>query len=313
MIEFLVIKDEKYYEISELVTKVSYQDTFNDGCSKLDFTYISKDFDIQNGNVVSFIYDKAKIFYGYVFKISRGKDKEISITAYDQLRYCKAKDTLVLKEDTTTTITNKMCNYFKLKKGTITDTKYIVETSVQEDKTWLDIIYSSISETLMNQKKWYILRDEYNSIALKEVGDLKLDLVLGDASYCYDYKYDKSIDSDFYNFIKLAAIDKEAKTLEVTVSQDEKSMKTFGVLQFYKSIDNTYSAEKAKTMADNLLSLYNKEAETISLECLGDTRIRAGSSFHGQIEDIKLDRRLIVKSVTHSFLPIHTMSLEVMT
>ncbi|BCJ92594.1 phage protein [Anaerocolumna cellulosilytica] len=313
MIEFLVSTGGKIYEINDLITKVTYQDTFNNGCSKLEFTYISKNLTIQNGSVIRFKYDNTNIFYGYVFKISRGKGTEINVTAYDQLRYCKAKDTLVLKGDTVTTITNKMCNYFKLNKGTIVDTRYVLETSVQEDKTWLDIIYGSISDTLMNQKKWYLLRDEFGSIALRETSDLKLDMILGDESYCYDYQYDKSIDNDFYNFIKLAAIDKEAKTLEVTVAQDETSVKNFGVLQYYKSIDKKYSTAQAKSMADNLLSLYNKEAETISLDCLGDTRIRAGSSFHGQIEDIKLNRRLVVKSVTHKFLPIHTMSLEVMT
>jgi hypothetical protein len=313
MIEFLVSTGGKIYEINDLITKVSYQDAFNNGCSKLEFTYISKNLTIENGSVVRFKYDNTNIFYGYVFKTSRGKGSEINVTAYDQLRYCKAKDTLVLKGDTVTTVTNKMCNYFKLNKGTIADTKYVLETSVQEDKTWLDIIYGAISDTLMNQKKWYLLRDEFGSIALRETDELKLELLLGDESYCYDYQYDKSIDNDFYNFIKLAAIDKDAKTLEVTVSQDEASRKKFGVLQYYKSIDKKYSPEQAKSMADNLLTLYNKEAETISLDCLGDARVRAGSSFHGQIEDIKLNRRLIVKSVTHSFLPIHTMSLEVMT
>lgn len=65
-------------------------------------------------------------------------------------------------------------------------------------------------------------------------------------------------------------------------------------------------------MADNLLSLYNREAESVSLECIGDTGVRAGNSFQAIIKDIDLNQRLIVKSVTHNFLPNHTMSLEVM-
>ena len=312
MMEFLIKVDNKLYEISELVTKVSYQDTLNDGCSKLEFSYLNEDLEIKNGSKVWFKYDNSEIFNGYVFKSSRGKNKEISITAYDQLRYCKAKDTLVIDGDTVTTIVNKMCNYFHLRKGNISDTKYVLATTAQEDKTWIDIIYSSISDTLTNAGKWYVLRDEFGLITLWEIGDLKLNLILGDESLCYDYKYTKSIDNDFYNMIKLVSIDEDAKKADVTVSKDDTSIETYGYLQYYKNIDKNYNKSQAKAMADSLLSLYNSEAESVSLDCIGDIRVRAGSNFIARIKDIKLDKTLIVKSVTHTFLPTHTMSLEVM-
>lgn len=312
MMEFIVSMDGTFYEISELVTKISYEDTLNDGCSKLEFSYISKELEIKNGSAVRFTYNDTGIFHGYVFKISRGKGNEISVTAYDQLRFCKAKDTLVTKGESVTTLVGKMCNYFKLHKGTVADTKYILTTGVQDDKTWLDIIYSAISDTLLYKAKWYALRDEFGVITLRELGELGTDLVLGDYSLCYDFKFDKSIDDDFYNMIKLVSEDEEAKKVGITVTKDDVSIGDFGVLQYYKNIDKKYNAAQVKAMADNLLKLYNKEKETISLDCLGDTSIRAGSGFYCRIGDIGYNKKLIVKKASHDFLPNHTMSLEVM-
>ncbi len=312
MIKFIVKADEKIYEISELITKVSFRDSLNDGCSKLEFSYINKDLNIKNGSIIRFSYKDANIFQGYVFKVSRGKGNEISVTAYDQLRYCKAKDTVYTKGKTVSSITEQMCNYFHLQKGDIAKSDYILTTSIQDDKSWLDIIYSAISDTLLNKNKWYVLRDEFGRITLREIGDLNLNLILGDSSLCYDYKHELSIDDEFYNLIKLVIKDEEAKQAEVIVSKDDKSISTYGFLQYYKAVDKKYNTSQVKNMADNLLSLYNREAESVSLECIGDTGVRAGNSFQAIIKDIDLDQRLIVKSVTHNFLPNHTMSLEVM-
>ena len=80
----------------------------------------------------------------------------------------------------------------------------------------------------------------------------------------------------------------------------------------FEVLDKNYNPSQAKAKADALLQLYNREVETLELPCLGDVRVRAGTSFYGQIEDIQLNRRLIVREVTHEFIPVHTMTVSVM-
>lgn len=307
----LVKVSGKIYEISELVTSISYTDNLNDGCSKLEFSYINDKLIIENGSYVQFKYDNTGIFSGFVFKHGHKKGKEIAITAYDQLRYCKAKDEIVVLKDTATTLTKRMCTYFGLRAGTLTDTKYVLATGVQDGKTWLDIVYDSIGETLENTGKKFCLRDEFGFITLRDLDDLKLNLILGDCSLCYDFNYEKSIDDEFYNKIKIYVNGDKGKNGQFIVEKSNSSIKKYGLLQYFESIDKEVNISQVKAKAKVLLGSYNQEAESLSLECLGDTSIRAGNSFYVYIEDIELCKLLFVKSVTHKFLPSHTMSLEV--
>ena len=94
---------------------------------------------------------------------------------------------------------------------------------------------------------------------------------------------------------------------------DQNSVNQYGNLLYYEHADtkNAQDAEKLKDKAKKLLQLYNYEKESIKLNCIGDHSVRAGCSIYGSVADIALDRRVIVKSVTHKYLPTHTMELEV--
>ena len=321
MIEFLVENkaDNKIYEIGELVSSIAYTDTFNDGCSKLDFSYIDKDLRIANGSIVKFKYNDNNIFYGYVFKSKKGKGKEIQVTAYDQLRYLKAKDTMVVDDITLGALIKKGCVRFNLKPGNIADTKYKLTTIIQDDKTWLDIFYDGVDDTSHSTEKKYCVRDEFGSIALRDLEDLRLKLIIGDESLCYDYNYEKSIDDNTYNQIKLVKENEKSGRLDVFIAQDSDSFGEWGVLQYFEKVDKDMNDAQIKSKADALLGLYNREEESLDLSCLGDTRVRAGCGMLVSINDLGItpnvtnnivEGYLIVKNVTHEFLPIHTMYLE---
>ncbi len=309
MTKLLVKVKGKVYDISQLINEISFEDKLNNGCSKLKFSYIDNNIELTNGCVVSFTFNDSRLFYGYVFNISRNKTSEISVTAYDQLRYCKVKDSVVIKNDSVTTLTNKMCNYFDLKKGSLANTTYQLLTDVKEDTTWLDIIYSSIEETEKNSGEKYLLRDEHGSICIRNLDELQLNLAIGDQTLLRNYTYAKSIDNEFYNQIKLNLKSKSDENSQFIIKKDTNSISKYGLMQYY---GNTYNknSSKVKQEAKNLLDKYNKEKETFSLSCIGDIRIRAGVSFYGVVSDINFNQRLIVKSVTHRFIPAHTMEVE---
>jgi hypothetical protein len=304
--ELLIEIKKKIYDIGDLAKSISWTDRLNDGCSKLEISFISNP-GINNGDIIRFVYGDIK-FFGVVFKVSVNRSNEVSITAYDKLRYAKEKDAFsTTGSDTASSLTSKMCSYFKFDKGTIADTGYLLAANVYTG-TWLDTIYDAISETLQNTGKKYCLRDEYGCISLRDIEDLRLNVVLGENKYCYEFDYERSIDDGFYNIIRI----QDKMNSQVIEEKSIDSVNKYGPLQYFEIASEGMNASQIKEKIRSLLRLFNQEKETLTLDCLGDVRIRSGNSFYCDISDINLKKWLIVKSVTHKFIPTHTMSLEVM-
>lgn len=306
--ELFVKIGQDVYDISESITSVKFSETINEGPSKLSFKMLDIGLKIENGSCVYFKYDGAEIFYGYIFKIDDGNGPEIDCTAYDQLRYLKVKKSFVLNKKTAGRFIKEVCYMFKMKWGHIADTKYVIPLTSYSSQTFLDVFTDIMKQTFVGTNEYYIFRDEFGKVSLRNLKELELNLVIGDSSLCYDYSRSFSIDGETYN--KITYLNEEGE--RIGEFDDLETQKKWGVLKKYEVLKEDIEPAQLEKIGKNILALYNKEEQTLDIKCIGDKRVRAGSSFYLDIGDKNINRNAIVKSVSHEFTPVHTMDLEVM-
>lgn len=100
---------------------------------KLVFKVLKDDIlDFSEGSPVRMKVDGDNVFFGFVFKQQRSKDKIITVTAYDQLRYLKNKDTKVYSKFIRLLL--KMVK--RMKRFTLQRLKVLCMTPVQQRTSW---------------------------------------------------------------------------------------------------------------------------------------------------------------------------------
>jgi hypothetical protein len=257
-------------------------------------------FKIEEGNAVAIYINNNKFFYGFVFTKQMSKDKVISYTAYDQLRYFKNKDTFIYKKKTASEVVKLIGSRFSLNCGKLADTKYKM-SAVEDNIELFEIIQNALDETLMTKEKLYVLYDEFGKIRLSNVSDMKVNSCLIDEETAEDYTYKSSIDEETYNQIKLVYENKDKGTYDLYVAKSSKNINKWGVLQYLEKIDDP---DVGKLKSQAYLKLYNKKTKSLSISgVIGNTSVRAGSLVPVVLNllDVKIANYMLVEKVTHTF------------
>ena len=265
-------------------------------------------FKVIKDNVINFVegdavrlnVDGSNVFYGFIFKKTRDKEHIITVTAYDQLRYLKNKDTYVYENKTASEFIKMIAKDFRLQTGTIEDTKYKIESRIEENTSLFDMIQNALDLTLENKKQMYVLYDDFGKITLKSLDNMQLNLLI-DSETGENFNYTSSINENTYNKIKLTFDNEETGKRDVYIAQDSKNINQWGVLQFHETLQK---GENGKAKADALLSLYNAKTRNLSVKnAFGDVRVRAGSMLVVMLNlgDVQVKNMMLVEKCKHTF------------
>lgn len=276
---------------------------------KCSFTLIpDRRLRIEEGNAVRLDVKGIPVFFGFIFERSWGSDGRVKVTAYDQLRYLKNKDSYQYENKSAGEIVRMIAGDYQLKTGLLEETGYLLSRN-EKDKSLFDIILNALDVTMIGTGRLFVLYDDVGSLTLKSIESMKLNVVISDkAGQDYDYKV--SIDSNTYNQIKLFYDNQEAKKREVYMTRSTENINKWGVLQMDESIDK---GADGRAMAESYLSLYNRPSKSLSVKgAFGDIRVRAGCLIPVflDVKEMQLKNYMLIESAVHKIdQGIHTMDL----
>jgi len=305
-------KDGNVWDLSELVYDATWKTSRIGKPGGFDFSVLNDgNFRMNHGDIVRAKWDGRPLFYGYVFTIGSGQDEQITVKCYDQIRYLTASDTYVLKNISAAALVKRIANDFGLKWGTIVDTKYIIPTVHEDGQKLMDIICKALDQTVINTGNIYNFYDEFGALALRDARDMKLDLMIGDDSLMIDHSFERSIDQDTYNRIKLVRDNKETGGRDVHIAQDSENIAKWGRLQLYQKVGENQNDAQIRNLLDTLAQLKNRPTKKLRIEALGEPSVRAGCYVHMKIAHLAINSPYLIDECSHNFSgEEYTMSLD---
>ncbi|ULO08142.1 hypothetical protein H1230_04690 [Paenibacillus sp. 19GGS1-52] len=310
-------KEGRIWDISGIVTDISLKTARTGKPATLELTLVDSGvyqhpkFGISNGDIVQFSKDGMDVFYGFVFSLDTGSDEQIKLTAYDQIRYLLGNGSYVLQDVTASEVIQKIAKDYGLKTGLLDQTEYRIPSLIEDDKKLLDIIMGAIGSELQYKGKLMAFYDDFGKLTLHKPEAMLLNLVLGAGHYLYDYSLKRSIDDDTYNTIFLYKDNEEIGQREFFPVSDKENVKRWGILHLYQKADDKANDAQIREKANNLLKLHNREKLSLSVQAIGDMRVRAGNFIYVLVADFET-QLFLVDQCTHKISGgEHTMSLDI--
>jgi len=177
---------------------------------------------------------------------------------------------------------------------------YVIPTRTEENNTLLDMIENALDLELANQKEMFVLYDDAGKLALKNIANMKLDLLV-DAETGENFEYSSSIDEQTYDQIKLAYDNEKTGKREIFIAKDSSHINEWGILQYF---DTLKEGENGAAKANALLSLYNSKTRRLKItKAFGDIRVRAGCLIVVSLDlgDMVVNSYMLVEKAVHIF------------
>lgn len=302
------------YELKDLALNIVWTTTMDFSAGELTFDLVQP-YDQVNiipytGDIIKFSWDKKKVFYGYVWTYTLKKDRVVSVSCYDSMRYLKNEDTLIFKANNAAQRFKTICSKAGIKAAAIKSPSTKLKAVIYEGKTYFDMLQDSFNKTLKKSSHKYFLIANYDKVELRRVPNKKLDFYIGDSSGLIDATYSVDIENT-YNTIRVIKSDSKKHKITAATTVSGKSPAQWGKLQKVVTPKDKANAAQMKEKAQNELKENNLANKTLSVKCIGDLNLIVGNAITVKLGDYNktLNYAPITKAV-HHFGTDYTCDLE---
>ena len=302
------------YELKDLVYNIKWTTTMDLSAGELTFDLVQP-YDQANiipytGDIIKFSWDKQKVFYGYVWTYTLKKDRVVSVSCYDSMRYLKNEDTLIFKANNAGQRFKTICSKAGIKGAAIKSPTTKLKATIYEGKTYFDMLHDSFNKTLKKSSHKYFLTTNYDTVELRRVPHKKLNFYIGDSSGLIDATYSVDIENT-YNTIRVIKSDSKKHKITAATTVSGKSPAQWGKLQKVVTPKDKANAAQMKEKAQNELKENNLANKTLSVKCIGDLSLIVGNAVTVKLGDYNktLSYAPITKAV-HNFGSDYTCDLE---
>ena len=326
---------DKLWHITNNATNVTWKTFIEDNCDEFDFEFNNKDFqvDIKEGHNIGYWENGVGGFNGNVFKVHQSGDRKelISGNAYGWMRYLKCDGWTKFVNMTASQIFDAACNIANVPHRVKTNSSYICQKKLCFGKNLYEAVKEAIYETMVHEKKWYIIQPFFDEtgggIEFRDILDpvnIK-PIKFSEDSAVINWLFDSSIDESANIIVTYTEGEKDEATGETSATEtgnakDEESIKAWGRLT--KVIQDIESKEGSalNVSAEDWLRFYNSPRRHLSLECVGLAdktigNIIAGNIIYVEIYNVvsvgTIKGCLVVDDCTHNYSSgKHTMTLN---
>lgn len=312
-------------DISDIVESVSLSTSIGTQCGRAELRIIGDGAEYSFGGRLHIMDGDTGIFLGYLFSISMQDADRFTAVFYDQTRYLKNVDVLVVKDMTASDLFNEICDGViqtkdgnsyerKLKKGTVDASTYKLPAEVYEGRPLWDVLAEAIEMTLAYEKKLFIIRDNYGELEFRNVENLQSDFIIDANDGVLGYNLNIGIDKNTFTRARIGYENKDAEQREWGVEDaPSEYIDQWGILQYYRLLKTPKKIDELEAMCKEAVSVFCQPTRDVQITCFGDFRVSAGVGVMLNMEGIKAFEGMnayYVTSCTHEITnDKHTMTL----